>query len=339
MKRLLLGLLCLVLVLHPSRALSLVVKLGTIAPEGSPWYQALLEIGDEWKRISNGEVKLRIYGGGVAGDEPDMLRKIRIGQLHAAALATSGLKTIVRDTQILSFPMLIQTDGELDHILKKYGPGLEAQLEEKGFKVLNWSSAGWAYFFTRSPVVTTDDLKEHKLFFWGSDTSYIELLKRSGFQPVPLAVTDLLPSLQTGLVDAFGAPPAAALSFQWFSLAPNMTDLKWEPLPGATVISIRSWRKIPEELRPKLEKAAREIGARLQKRIMELNDEAVEAMKGHGLKVFKVPPEVYRNWMVQVEEKSTPDFLKERFSLETFEGIKAALKEYRRAHPEEKRTE
>jgi TRAP-type C4-dicarboxylate transport system substrate-binding protein len=327
------------MILQSSPALSLVVKLGTIAPEGSPWYEALLEMGDEWQRISKGEVKLRIYGGGVAGDEPDMLRKIRIGQLHAAALATSGLKTIVSETQILSFPMLIQTDGELDHILEKFGPHLEAQLEKKGFKVLNWSSAGWAYFFTRSPVVTTDDLKKHKLFFWGSDTSYVELLKRSGFQPVPLAVTDLLPSLQTGLVDAFGAPPAAALSFQWFSLAPNMTDLKFEPLPGATVISVKSWKKIPEELRPSLEKAAREIGARLQKRILELNDEAVEAMKGYGLKVIQVPPEDYRKWMTQVEEKATPDFLKERFSLETFEEIKAALKEYRRAQPAENRAE
>ena len=118
----------------------------------------------------------------------------------------------------------------------------------------------------------------------------MELLKQSGFQPLSLAVTDLLPSLQTGLVDAFAAPPAAALSFQWFALAPHMADLKWQPMPGATVVSAKAWGEIPAALRPLLEQAAADAGAKLQARIDQLNDQAVEAMRQRGLKRDPGPP-------------------------------------------------
>ncbi|MCK4488599.1 MAG: TRAP transporter substrate-binding protein DctP [Desulfobacterales bacterium] len=318
-----------VVALGVTPAFSQVIKLGTVAPEGSPWHQAMLEVAQKWKELSGGKVTVRIYAGGVAGDEKDMLRKIRIGQLHATALTSSTLIDIVPDIEAISLPMLVRTDGELDYVIEKLGPEFEARLAKKGFKVLNWSTTGWVHFFTKEPVITPDDMKKQKLFFWGSDTTYVELMKTWGFNPVPLAITDLLPSLQTGLVDSFPAPPAAALSFQWFALAPHMTDLRWQPLPGTTVVSMKRWNSIPPDLRPLLEDVAREVGTRLQKRIRELEQEAIVAMKKHGLTVHAVPPEVEKEWSTLVREKGYPVFVGPRFSKEMFDTVRRVLDEYR----------
>jgi len=319
------------LTLGGTPASSQVIKLGTVAPEGSPWHETLLEVAHKWKMLSGGKVTVRIYAGGVAGDEADMLRKIRIGQLHATALTTVTLIDIVPDIEAISFPMSVQTDGEFDYIIEKLGPEFEARLAEKGFKVLTWSCAGWAHFFTKEAVITPEDMKKRKLFMWGSDTTYLELLKASGFNAVPLAITDLLPSLQTGLVDAFAAPPTAALAFQWFALAPHMTDFRWQPLPGTTVVSIKQWNQIPADLQPKLEEAARQAGARLQKRIRELEQEALSAMKNHGLIVHAVSEEAEEKWRTLVREKGYPVFVGPRFSKEMFNTVRHLLDEYRQS--------
>ncbi len=312
-------------------AFSQVIKLGTVAPEGSPWHEAMLEVAQKWEELSDGRVTLRIYAGGVAGDEKDLLRKLRIGQLHATALTTITLLDIIPDIEAMTFPLLVRTDGEVDYLIEKLAPEFEARLAKKGFKVLTWSTTGWVHFFTREPVITPADMKKQKLFLWGTDPTYLKLLKSTGFNPVPLAVTDLLPALQTGMVNSFAAPPAAALSFQWFALAPNMTDLRWQPLPGTTVISMKQWKKIPAELRPLLEKAAREVGTRLQKRIRELEHDAVKAMKNHGLTIHAVPPEVEEKWRALVREKGYPAFVGPRFSKEIFDTVRSLLDEYRRS--------
>jgi len=319
-----------ILALGVTPTFSQVIKLGTVAPEGSPWHEAMLETAQKWKELSNDTVTLRIYAGGVAGDETDMLRKIRIGQLHATALTSTTLFDIVPDIEAISLPMLVRTDDELDYVMEKLGPEFEARLAKKGFKVVTWSTAGWIHFFTKKPVITPSDMKKRKLFFWGSDTTYVELLKSWGFNPIPLAITDLLPSLQTGLVDSFPAPPAAVLAFQWFALAPNMTDLRWQPLPGAIVVSTRRWNRLPPDLRPLLEAAAREAGGRLQKRIRKLEQEAIAAMKNHGLKVHAVPEAAVREWKTLVRERGYPVFVGSRFSKEMFDAVCRVLDEYRR---------
>lgn len=320
-----------VLVMGVSPAFPQVIKLGTVAPEGSPWHDAMAEVAQKWIALSGGKVSLMIYPGGVTGDEKDMLRKIRIGQLHAAALTSGTLIDIVPDIEAMSFPMLIRTDGELDHVIERLGPQFEAQLAEKGFKVLTWSTAGWCRFFTKEPVISPDDMRKRKLFFWGSDTTYVELLKAAGFNPVPLTINDLLPSLQTGLVDSFGAPPTAALSFQWFALAPHMTELLWQPLPGATVVSLKQWNKVPADLRPLLEGAARRVGNHFKQKVAGLEEQAIAAMKNHGLTVHTVPPAVEEQWRTLVREKGYPVFVGPRFSKEIFDAISAVLDAYRRS--------
>ena len=272
------------------------IKLGTLAPKGSPWYNIFRDMAQAWKEASGGMIRFRIYPGGVAGDEPDMVRKIRIGQLHAAVLSGTGLSHIAPEVMALQMPMMLSSDAELDYVRERLAPRLEAILEAKGIKVLNWGDVGWVHFFAQKPVVTPEDLKPLRILTWGGDSAYVEGWKDAGFNPVPLAANEIHTGLQSGLINAFATTPVAALSFQWFGLAKHMTDLKWAPLVGATVISTKKWREIPKDVRPLLLKSSRDAGARLQREVRRFEIEAIQAMKKHGLVVHHVPPDVIARW-------------------------------------------
>lgn len=279
----------------PARAQT--IKLGTVAPEGSPWHAIARDMGEAWSKATGGKIQLRIYPGGVAGDDPDMIRKMRVGQLQAAMLTSQGLAQVVPDIQALQTPLLLTNYEELDYVKDRITPKLEPLFEAQGFTVLNWGEAGWVYFFTQKPVVRPEDLKPLKLFIWsGDDTAYMSAWKDAGYNPVPIPVTEILMGLQSGLINAFVAPPIAALSFQWFGLAKNMTDLKWISLVGATVISSKVWREFPEQTRKLLLDSARETSLRYKPEVRRLNESSIEVMKKHGLVVHQVPRDVFAQW-------------------------------------------
>ena len=276
-------------------------NVGTVAPEGSPWHEILQQMGQDWEKISDGTVSLRIYPGGVLGDETGMLRKVRIGQLQAVALSSAGLASIERSVSCLQIPMLIDTYEELDYVWDRIAPTLEARLEQQGFVVLNWGDVGWVYFFTKEPAKTPNDIRKLKLFTSAGDPEAEKVYKELGFRVVPLAVTDLLPALQTGLIEAFDVPPLFALLDQSFALAKNMIDVKWAPLVGATVVSKRSWERIPEQLRPRLLRAARAASQQRRSEIRKLGEDAVVEMQKRGLNVIHLDATTLAEWRAEAE--------------------------------------
>ena len=275
---------------------SIIVKLATLAPEGSPWHELLMEMGQEWRKATDGEVVLRIYPGGVAGDERDVIRKIRIGQIHAAAVTIEGLTDISRDMNVFYIPLLFENLSQLDEIRGELHPYLMKELENNGFKVLSWADVGWAYWFTREPIWTPSDLRKIRLFTWAGDYYTAELWKKAGFHPVPLASEHVLPSLQTGLIDAFATAPIVALSKQWFGPAPHMLDLKWGPLIGAIIISKRVWESIPEKHQKVLIQIGRETEHRAREQVPG-SEESIKAMQDYGLEVHRLNPEQKSEWL------------------------------------------
>jgi TRAP-type C4-dicarboxylate transport system substrate-binding protein len=314
---------------------STVIKMATLAPEGSSWFRVLQEMGEEWRKASGGAVTLRIYPGGVAGDEDAMIRKMRIGQIHAAAITGIGLAYLEPSFYALHIPMMYESDEEFDSVRDRYAPVLERKMEEKGLVVLNWGDAGWVHFFSKTPVVTPAEAKALKLFQWSGDTHLVQLYKETGFHPVPLSTNDLLPGLQTGMVNGFTSTPLVALAFQWFGLAPHMAELRYAPLTGATVIEKRAWEKIPPDLRPKLLDASRRAGLRLRAEIRRLNQEALGVMLKNGLKVHKVPPEVKAQWRKMVEDVH-PQVRGKIMPAEAFDTVKRYRDDYRAAPREGK---
>ncbi len=271
------------------------IKMGTLAPEGTAYYDILRDMGEAWSRASGGEIKLKIYPGGIAGDESDMVRKIRIGQLQAGAISGGGLADIAPEVRALQMPMMFRSFEELDYSRAGVAARIEAAFEANGFKVLTWGDAGWLYFFTQEPVVHPDDLKRLKLFSWAGNTNFIEAWKALGYQPVPLAATEIHLGLASGLISAMAVPPIAALSFQWFGQAEHMTDLKFVPLVGAVILSKRTWDALPDSVKPAIQAAADEAGRRFRE-ARKVGGEAIAVMQKHGLVVHPVSDELVDLW-------------------------------------------
>jgi TRAP-type C4-dicarboxylate transport system substrate-binding protein len=329
--RLLLALLaCVLLAAQPAVAQR--VKMATLVPKGSSWHNIVKEMGARWKQLSAGRVKLVIYPGGVAGDDPDVVRKMRLGTLHAGLLTAVGIAEIDPAVYALGVPLMYASYEEVYHVLEKMRPGLEAKLAKKGFVVLNWADGGWNQFFTKKPVVTPDDLRALKLFTWAGDSDTVGLYKSAGFNPIPLPATEIATALRTGLVEALTTPPQVAVISQFYNQAKNMTDLRWQLLLGAMVIRTASWNKLPADLRPALLEAAREAGKRLREEVRKSGDRDVEAMRKRGLNVVPVDANTRKLWL-ETAEGLYPEIRGKIVPAEAFDEAMKYRDAYRQAHP------
>ena len=291
----------LTLILAPAASARTVLKMASLVPDGSVWDKILKDMGAEWQEATDGEVSLRLYAGGIAGDEPDVVRKMRVGQLHGAMLTVAGLTLIDKSFEIFEIPMFFESYDELIHVLDVLRPELEKRLDAKGYVLLNYGQGGWVHFFSKKPIQSVDDLRQQKLFVWAGNSPMVELWKKNGFKPVPLAATDILTGLQTGMIEAFPSTPLAALSFQWFRQTPHMQGLGLAPLIGATVMSKRAWRRLSPEVQKTLRGITSETEERLNQEIPEQDQRALEQMTKNGLTVSEVAPEVQDAWRKEAE--------------------------------------
>jgi TRAP-type C4-dicarboxylate transport system substrate-binding protein len=314
---------------RPALGQATVVKMATLVPDGSKWHLVLKEMAEQWKTASGGRVVVRLYPGGVAGDDPDVVRKMRLGTLNAGVLTSVGLAEVDRSVYALGLPLVYDSYDEVYWVLERMRPKLEASLEAKGFLVLNWADGGWTHFFAQKPVASPDDLRAQKLFTWAGDPDSIEVWKSAGFNPVPLPAAELGTALQTGLVTAVGVPPQVAVISQYYTKARNMTDLPFQLLLGATVVNKATWDKLPSDLKPALARAAQEAGAKLREEVRQGGARDVLEMKKRGLNVVAVDAKSREEWRKATQSM----FPKVRGTVVPAEAFDEALRlrdEYRR---------
>src|ERR1051325_1633158 len=241
------------------------INLGTLAPRGSTYHQSLQAMAEKWKQAPGGGVRLVIYPDGTQGGETDMVRLMRVGSLHAGLLTAVGLAEIERGvTGLQNPPMMFRDFDEFEFVNDKLRPMREKRLANKGFVVLFWVDAGWVRYFSKEPMLTPDDMKKRKVFVWAGNTAQVDIMKKHGYHPVPLETGEILPGLQTGLIDAVPAPPVFALGTQIDTRAPHMLDIRWAPLVGPCVIKKGSWEKIPAATRQALLHSAAEAGKEIR---------------------------------------------------------------------------
>lgn len=308
---------------------TLTLKLATVAPKDSVWHQHLKEVGQRWNAASQGAVSLKIYAG-TLGDEDAILRRVRVGQIDAAAISTSGLGAIDASTRALHIPLAFASDAELAYVQSAIGRELEPRLLERGFRVLMWAEVGWVHFFARAPVVTPDDLRGQKLFVWSSGGSNAgeSLWQDMGFDTISLTSVDILPALQTGMISAFGSPPVMALANQWFPFTPYMTDLEWAPLVGAIVVSERSWQEVPAEYRDEFAAIMQDQGEKMRAATRELDRQARTAMVDRGLQVVSVPASAREQW-IQLAQDGYPAIRGSLVPEEVFDRVIELRDEFR----------
>ncbi len=278
------------------------IKLATLAPEGSSPHLVLQNIKHRWEKATKNKVKITIYAGGVFGDESDMIRKMRIGRLHAAAITNEGLSYIHSGVYGLNLPMFVDNFEEMKWLRGKMAPLLEQKMSENGVKVLFWADIGWAHWFSKKPILTPTDLQNTKIFTWAGDAHSVKTWKKAGFKPVPLSAIDILPSLQTGMIESVAAPAIVAAPGQWFAIANNMLDIKWSPMMGAVVISEKTWAEIPEKYHKKLLKIIDDEGANFATEMQNDTEEAMAVMRENGLKIQHADEETVAQWKKTARE-------------------------------------
>ena len=272
------------------------IKLATLAPEGSSPHLVLQNIKHRWEKATKDKVKITIYAGGVFGDESDMVRKMRIGRLHAAAITNEGLSYIHKGVYGLNLPMFVDNFEEMKWLRGKIAPTLEQKMSENGAKVLFWADVGWAYWFSKTPILSPKDLQKTKIFTWAGDAHSVRIWKKAGFKPVPLSAIDILPSLQTGMIESVAAPAIVAAPGQWFAVANNMLDVRWSPMIGAVVISEKAWQEIPKKYHKKLLKIVEEEGANFATEMQKDEQAAMSVMLENGLKIQRADEEMILRW-------------------------------------------
>jgi len=279
------------------------IRLATLAPKGSSYYQILQSMGEKWRRAPGGGASLTIFADGSMGGEADMVRRMRVGQLQAGMLTVVGLSEIDPSVSALqNMPMMFRSLDEVDYIRQKLAPSIEKKLLEKGFVVLCWGDSGWVRFFSKEPVIYPVDLQKMKLFTWAGDAKQLDIMKAGGYQPVPLETNDILPSLQTGLINAVPSTPFYALAGQFYGPASHMLELNWAPLVGGTVVTRKTWDSLSAAARDSMSKAATEAGEQIKARSRAESDQAVETMRKRGLTVHTATPEVEAAWRKAAEE-------------------------------------
>lgn len=305
------------------------IKIGSQAPDRSPWGKALNEVAAEWYKLSDGQIRVEIYAGGIAGNELDQIRKMRIGTLQGGVFTNIGMNKIERSVFVLNTPFLFTTQEEFEYVFDKMKPSFEKQIEEKGFRVLLWTLAGWTHFFAKERVIYPDDLKKHKISISGGDPEMEQAWKKMGYQIVPIDMKDMMVGLQTGMVSATYLPTLIAGSGQYFALMPHMLPLKLSPLIGGLLLSDRAWENIPEAYREPMKEAVIKVSQNLYEETTKLEVEALKAMKDNGLIVNEAPPDALEKWR-EVAAQGFSELIGKAFSREMYDQVLACVEEFRK---------
>lgn len=263
------------------------VKFASLAPEGSTWINVMKEYDQVVRKESGGRVGFRTYAGGVAGDEKDVLRKIRLGQFQSAGITGVGIGEIAKSARILDAPFLFKNHAEVDHVVGQFDAELRKDFEAGGFVLLGWAEVGFVYVFTNRPVTKVEDMRSVKMWEWEGDPVADATFKAFGINPIQLSITDVLTSLQTGLINGMYTSPLAGVSLQWYTATKYMLDYPLTNSTGAVVISKRDFDKMPPDIQEILLRNGRQLMRKLTEFSRTDNTKSLETLRKNKITFTK----------------------------------------------------
>lgn len=308
---------------------AVVIKIGSVAPGRSPWDKALQDVAREWETITGGKVQVKIYPGGIAGTETDMIRKMRLGVLQGGVFTNMGITKIERSVLVLNIPFLFDSQEEFEFVFDRMKPVFEKEIEDKGFKVMLWTFAGWVHFFSKDRVIYPDDMRKHRVSITQGDTELEQIWKKSGFQVVPGDMKDLMVQLQSGAVGAAYMPVLIAGSGQYFALVPHMLSMTLSPLVGGLFLTDRTWESIPREFRKPMMETVERIAGDLHEQTLLLEKDALATMKEHGLVIHDPPSDAMDMWR-KASAQGVEDLIGRAFPRKTYDEMMGHIREFRK---------
>jgi len=304
------------------------IKFATVAPEGSTYLKVLREYTEEVTKLTGGKVKFKIYPSQIQGDERDVLRKIRLGQLHSAGFTGVGLGEIMSEIRVLELPMLFHSYDEVDYLTSQFYDEFSKKFEENGFIILGWADVGFAYVYAQKPILNLIDLKGSKMWMWEGDPLAEATFKALGVSAIPLSLTDVLTSLQTNLIEAVYVPPLPCVTLQWYTRLKTMMDVPLANVSGAVLISKNMFDKLEPAHQKILREKGREYMAKLVRLGREDNQTSIELMKKNGMEVVKVPEKNLQEFY-NACKTAHQNLVGKLYSQELLNKVNASLEQFR----------
>lgn len=227
----------------------LTIKIATLAPRNSPFLRSFEELDQKIRQLSGGEVGFQVYSSGVAGDESEVVRKMKIGQLDAAMVTSDGLGLMLPEVNVLRAPGVIKNYVQLEAVTRAVLPEFDALFEKNGYKLISWGEAGEYRYFSREPVHHPDDVKRMRPWLWPQSPVAQEIWRTIGATPVPLGLPEVFGALRLKMVDLVESTSLAYVALQW-----HTTGLKYVTqeahgmLMGAWIMNKATFDKLSPEV-------------------------------------------------------------------------------------------
>jgi len=308
---------------------SLIIKIATLAPEGSSWMKSINALNAEVMKKTENRVQFRIYPGGVLGDEKDVLRKMKIGQIQGAVLTSGGLSAIFKEVDVLQVPFLFNNYEETDFILNKMDAFFRKGVEENGFALLGWSEAGFLYLMSTIPISSVADLKKGKVWIWEESPMSKAIFDEAGVKAIPLSIPDVLVGLQTGLVDVVYVPPTAAISLQWFTKVKYMSDVPLVYLVGGIVVKKETFKGVSPSDQNLILETCHHYLDQLKAVTRNENQDAIKVMTKQGVKII-TPSKEQIDEFKKLSNKAMGHITGQSFSKKVFDEVTSSLENYRK---------
>jgi len=328
MKKLLLVLFLLTQLLF---AQSVKIKFATLAPEGSTWLKVMKEFSADLLKSTHGQVKFKIYAGGIQGDEKDVLRKIRINQLQSAGFTGVGLGAILPEVRILDAPFLFRNKKEVDFIANTFFDRFAQKFEEKGYTLLGWAEVGFVYIYTNREVHNVTDFKGVKMWMWEGDPLAEATFRAFDISPIPLSITDVMTSLQTGLIDGVYTSPLACVGLQWFTKVKYVLDVPMANSNGAVLLSKRMFKKLSPEQLAIIKEKGKTYFDKLTRLSRRDNTIAMETMLTKGIRKIEISDPAFLNQYYETGKQARRNLVGKLYSAELLNQVESALETFRKS--------
>ena len=290
------------------------------------------EINTDIMQKTDNAVQFRVYAGGVLGDEKDVIRKMFVGQIHGAVITASSLTKMLPDMDVLQVPFLFQNYEEVDYLLSKMDAHFRGGMEQNGYVMLGWSEGGFVRLMSTVPVVTLDDLRKAKVWVWEEAPMTRAIFKEAGVSGIPLSMPDVLVGLQTGLVDVVYAPPAGAISLQWFTKTKYITDVPLMYITGTIIVKKDAFDRLTPDHQTIVRDAFNRQQERMRKTVRAENRSAIQVMVNSGIQLLEVSGEEIEKYK-QITKRAIQQPGSTSFSKTTLQQAETYLEAFRQGKP------
>jgi TRAP-type C4-dicarboxylate transport system substrate-binding protein len=313
----------------PAGAQEFTIKFASLATEGSTWMNVMKEYDAAIRKESGGRMGFKIYAGGVQGEDKDVMRKIRLGQLHSAGMTGVGVGEISSKLRILDAPFLFNNYAEVDNFQKVFETELNQEFVKNDFVLLGWAEVGFVYVLTNTPVRSAADMNGVKMWCWEGDAIAEAAFRALGISPIPLSVVDVLTSLQTGLINGAYTSPLAAVVLQWNTRVKYMLNVPLADASGAVVVSKKKFDTLPPDMQEILLRNGRKFLSVLTNKSRDENAAAIQTMKKNGVQIIEVNAPAMLQEFAAIGKKARQSLVSKLFDQDFLNRVEKTVTDFR----------